>query len=328
MPDRVPNKDENENVNPSNLPDRFDPSQIDAVKQAYSGTPRPVFSRAPKITSKEKIDIPLHSPKKKNWRWWVLVITVLLMFFTPVRTTVLILGIDRPPEGTWQGRSDTMMLASLPPGLPQFSILSIPRDLWVTIPGQSDNRINAAHYFAEINNNDGMKAAAEVVEVNLGVKVNYVVRIKFDGFVKVIDSMGGVTIDLPLDMSGLTAGKHHLDGTQALAFVRDRAGSDDFWRQKRGQMLLTAVVKGVLNPIKWGRLPAVFVTAAQSIETNIPFWVWPRLTYSALFSAVKGFDSHTLDREMVTPWTTDLGAQVLLPNWELINPLLMQLFKQ
>lgn len=267
--------------------------------------------------------------RKKTWRWWLLAVLVFLLFFTPLRTTVLVLGIDRPPEGTWIGRSDTMILASVPPVLPKISMLSIPRDLWVTVPGNGENRINTAHYFAELAvPGTGMQAADEVVETNLGVNVNYVVRIKFDGFVQVIDAMGGVTINLPVDMSGLTAGKQHLDGTQALRFARDRTGSDDFYRQQRGQMVLMAAFKNMLNPVKWIHIPAVMVAAFKSLESNVPIWVYPRLVYATIFSAVSGFDSHTLDRDMVTPWTTDGGAQVLLPNWDKINPLLYKLFRQ
>ena len=267
--------------------------------------------------------------RKKTWRWWLLAILIFLLFFTPLRTTVLILGIDRPPEGTWAGRSDTMILASITPVLPDVSILSIPRDLWVNVPGQGENRVNTAHYFAEISAPGTGKAAAEdVIETNLGVKVDYVVRIKFDGFVKIIDAMGGVTVNLPVDMSGLAAGENALDGTQALAFVRDRAGSDDFFRQQRGQLLILAAIKNMMNPAKWARIPAVLIAVLQSVDTNIPFWIYPRLVYASLFSAVKGFDAKTFDREMITPWLTDGGAQVLLPNWDKINPLLFELFRQ
>lgn len=267
--------------------------------------------------------------RKKAWRWWLLVILVFLLFFTPMRTTVLILGIDRPPEGTWAGRSDTMILASITPVLPDVSILSIPRDLWVSVPGQGENRINTAHFFAENSAPGTGKAAADgVVETNLGVTVDYVVRIKFDGFVKIIDAMGGVTVNLPVDMSGLAVGEHTFDGTQALAFVRDRAGSDDFFRQQRGQMVILSAVKEMMNPAKWVRIPAVLTAVLQSVDTNIPFWIYPRLVYASLFSAVKGFDARTFDREMITPWVTDGGAQVLLPIWEKINPLLFELFRQ
>jgi LCP family protein required for cell wall assembly len=313
----------------TSLPAQYDASQYADVVKTYAQSNEPLIKPVAKIGESISNETTTQQKRKPRWFWWVLIFGLFLFFFTPFRINTLILGIDRPPEGTWIGRSDTMILTTLPPVLPQLSMLSIPRDLWVTIPGQYENRINTAHYFAELDKQgSGKKAAAEVIKTNFGVNVNYVVRIKFDGFVKVVDAMGGVTVNLPVDMSGMTAGKHHLDGTQALRFVRDRAGSDDFFRQQRGQLFLSSAVKEMLNPVKWPLIPAVFTATVSSIDSNIPFWVWPRLTYGILFSAVKGFDSHTLDREMVTGWTTNEGAQVLLPNWDKINPLLYKLFKQ
>ena len=273
---------------------------------------------------------PLLKSKPPKWMGVLLALLILFVFFTPFRVTTLILGIDRPPKGTWIGRSDTMILTTLPPLLPQVSLLSIPRDLWVSIPSYNnyENRINTAHYFAELEAADsGMQAARQVVEQNFGIQVDYVVRLKFDGFVEVVDALGGVTVSLPRDMSGLTAGRHRLDGTQALKFVRDRAGSDDFFRQERGQLFISAAFKEILNPLKWVRLPAVVAAAFKAVETDLPFWLWPRTAYGFLFSAVSGFDAHSIDRNFITPWVTEDGAQVLLPNWELILPMTEEIFK-
>jgi len=134
-------------------------------------------------------------------------------------------------------------------------------------------------------------------------------------------------VNLPEDMSGLNAGPNHLDGAQALAFVRDRKSSDDFFRLERGQLFIASAIKEVLNPLKWPRIPAVLAAVAANIETDLPIWLWPRTAYGMLFSALKGFDAQTIDRNMITPWVTDEGAQVLLPNWELINPMVDEMFK-
>ncbi len=272
-----------------------------------------------------------HTKSKKGrfWGWLALAVVIFFVFFTPNRVTILVLGVDwRPAENPWLGRSDTMIITSLPPVLPQVSMLSIPRDLWVPIPNHYDNRINTAHYFAELENPGcGMQAAIGTVEHDFGIDVDYAVRIKFAGFVDIVDALGGVTVNLPSDMSGMTAGRHHLDGTEALKFVRDRTGSDDFFRQQRAQLFISAAFKEVLNPLKWPRIPGVVVAAAKAIDTDLPFWLWPRVGYGFVFSAVKGFDAHTIDRNYVTSWVTDEGAQVLLPNWDLINPVIDDLFK-
>jgi LCP family protein required for cell wall assembly len=277
------------------------------------------------------MNMPLkRTNRHTGWKVILILLVVFFLFFTPQRLTVLMIGIDRPPqEDSVLSRSDTMILATLPPYLPQMSLLSIPRDLWVYIPNYGENRINAAHYFAELYEpGTGMQAAAGVVEANFGIKVPYVIRLKFDGFQKIVDAMGGVTIDLPEPMSGMEAGKHHLDGVAALAFVRDRAGSDDFWRQKRGQMFLSAAVKGMLNPVKWVRIPAIITAVLQSVDSTVPVWIWPRLVYGALFSAVMGINTNTISWNWVTSWVTDEGAHVLIPNWELINPFVQSIFNK
>jgi LCP family protein required for cell wall assembly len=261
-------------------------------------------------------------------RTGILILLILFLFFTPLRSTLLIIGIDRTPEGTNAGRSDTMILATMPPFLPQMTLFSIPRDLWVSIPGVGENRINTAHYFAELSQpGTGLAAAAGVVEANFGIRVPYVIRIKFDGIINIVDAMGGITVTVEQSTGMFEAGTHTLDGTQALAFVRDRSGADDFSRQKHAQIFLSAAVKTMLNPVKWLRIPAVAAATIQSLDTNIPFYAWPRLLYGMAFSALFGFDAQTLDRNWVTPWRTDDGAQVLIPNWDLINPAIAEIFK-
>ncbi len=288
------------------------------------------FSQQPRISPHaEHQALPIKTRRKSHpVRNGIIILLVLFLFFTPMRTTVLAIGIDRVPEGSNAGRSDTMILATLPPFLPQLSLFSIPRDLWVNIPGVGENRINTAHYFAELYEpGTGLKAAAGVVEANFGIDVPYVLRVKFDGIVEIVDAMGGVTIHVKEATPMFEAGVQHMDGTTALAFVRDRSSSDDFSRQKHGQIFIESVVKYMLNPARWVRIPAVITTTLQAVDSNIPFYAWPRIFYGLAFSAVFGFETNTLDRNWVTPWVTDEGAQVLIPNWEMINPVVQEIFK-
>jgi polyisoprenyl-teichoic acid--peptidoglycan teichoic acid transferase len=257
-----------------------------------------------------------------------LVLGVYLLF--PLRTNILILGMDRPPEGTDVSRTDTNIVLSVIPLKPVVNMLSIPRDLWVPIANVGENRINTAHFFAEANQaGSGPAAAMQAVRDNFGLTIHYYVRIRFDGFKEIIDAMGGVTIDLPEAMSGYEAGKVHLNGEQALAFVRDRKGTDDFFRMQRGQMMIVASVKKLLNPLTWWRMPAILLAGLRSVDTNIPVWEMPRIGLAVVRGVLQGtIDARTIAREMVTPFTTSEGAQVLLPNWQAINPVLMELFGQ
>jgi LCP family protein required for cell wall assembly len=274
-------------------------------------------------------------PKRKRGCggcFWLLLIPLLAAFLLfllyPARTNILVLGIDRAPEGTNASRTDTNIILSVIPLQPVVNMLSIPRDLWVSIPNVGENRINTAHFFAEANQaGSGPAAAMETVRQNFGVSIDYYARIRFDGFVKIIDSMGGVTINLEEAMSGYEAGRVTLNGDQALAFARDRSGSDDFFRMQRGQMVILAAIKQMANPISWPRIPAVLSAVMSSVDTDIPVWQWPRIGLAVVRAVLAdSINNQTITREMVTPYTTGEGASVLLPNWEAINPLLMELF--
>lgn len=252
-----------------------------------------------------------------------------IYLFAPGRTNILILGIDYAPPGSAVSRSDTNILTTIIPSHPYLGMLSIPRDLWVNVPGVGENRINTAHFFAEANQTgSGPQAVMETIRQNFGVDVDHFVRIKFEGFKEVINAMGGVDIELEQPMAGYDAGKHHLTGNKALAFARNRTGSDDFYRMEQGQLILKSTFRQMLSPLKWPRLPAIMVAIARSVDTDIPVYLWPRLGFSLLRVGPNGIDNRTITREMVTPITTDQGANVLLPNWNLINPVLMEIFGQ
>lgn len=256
-------------------------------------------------------------------------ILLLGYFLAPLRTNLLILGIDRTPDGSAVGRSDTIILTSIVPLRPDVAMLSIPRDLWVNIPGVGENRINTAHFFAEAEQvGSGPAAAARTVEANFEVDVPYYVRIRFDSFMKIVDAMGGVKVTLPYDMIGLPAGEQHLNSEQALAFVRDRQGADDFFRMEHGQILLRAILRQLIEPDTLQNLPQIAQAVNDSVDTNLPFWHFPRLGLAVLRAGPDGIDSRTIQREMTVPYTTDAGAQVLLPEWEQINPVVDEMFGQ
>jgi polyisoprenyl-teichoic acid--peptidoglycan teichoic acid transferase len=290
---------------------------------------------APAILEDERPVAPKSSfinrpPLSKSTRMWIgIALAVILLFFTPWRINVLLLGVDPSHDATANSRSDTMILTSIPPVLPTVHMLSLPRDLYVDITGHGQNRINTAHFFAEVNEaGTGPKAAAETVALNFKVHEPYTVRIQIQGFKDVVTALGGVDVTLPEDMAGLKAGDHHLDADQALRFVRDRSGSDDYFRQWRAQIFLKGAARQLLKPINWVRFPAVTAAVMKSVDSNVPFFYYPRIAYTLLFSAIRGYDMQILDRyTMTTPWVTEGGGQVLLPNWDAINPVIEKYFK-
>ena len=256
-------------------------------------------------------------------------LSVTFLLMGPWRTTVLLLGIDRAPQGTAVARSDTMILLTIVPPAGYTGMLSLPRDLWVTIPGVGPNRINTAHFFGESQaTGSGADLATATVRENFGLAVDGYARLTWDGIVESVDALGGLVVDLPTAMSGYGAGRHRLNGTQALAFVRDRAGTDDFFRMGRGQLFLKAVLRQTANPLSWPRAPLAAAALLRSLDTNLPPWEWPRIAFALMRSGPDGIDSRTISREMVLPFQTAQGAQVLAPNWDRINPMLLEMFGQ
>ncbi|HEX6220662.1 MAG TPA: LCP family protein [Acidimicrobiia bacterium] len=144
--------------------------------------------------------------------------------------TVLVVGSDTREGledlenfGDFSGaRGDVVMLVRVDPSTNETRMLSIPRDLWVSIPGHGENRINAAYTFG------GPRLMVETIKQNLGVSINNYVEIDFVGFQSLVDELGGIRIDFPYDArdakSGLevAAGTEELDGEQALAYARSR----------------------------------------------------------------------------------------------------------
>jgi anionic cell wall polymer biosynthesis LytR-Cps2A-Psr (LCP) family protein len=166
----------------------------------------------------------------------------------------------------------------------------------------------------------------ETLRENFGIKASYYLRFRFEDFIEVIDAMGGVDISLKEPMAGYDAGEHHLNGRKALAFARNRLGSDDFFRMERNQHIIKSTIETLLKPVNWWRIPGVILTFWRAAETNLPVWLWPRWLMNFVWVRPAGIDFHTVKREMVTPFTTDQGANVLLPDWSQILPMVNDVF--
>lgn len=173
---------------------------------------------------------------------------------------VLILGFD-------QYHSDTILVATINPETGHSAMLSLPRDMWVpNVKGLGKGaKINNIYLEAENNKKgSGLRVVKQAVGEILDVNIHYVTTFDWTGFIKIVDAIGGVTVDVPYlldDYSNnihITAGRHHLNGNQALKFARCRKNTcrRDFGRQERQQVLVKAVGAKMmksgfhLNPVK------------------------------------------------------------------------------
>lgn len=271
--------------------------------------------------------LPASSRKKRRVWPWLFLALLLVYFFAPLRTNILLLGTDDSPERGTVGRTDTIILATVIPSRPYVGLLSIPRDLWVNVSGVGEQRINTAYFFAEAGQaGAGPRAAMQTIEANFGIPVHYYALVHMYGLVGAVDALGGVDIRLNSPTGGWEAGTYHLDGAQALEFVRERSTSDDFSRMRRTQTLIIALAGRAFQPGSWSRLPGFIYSAMQAVDTNIPLWQIPRLCLALLRAPFLGIDSRVINREMVIPFQTSAGAQVLAPDWNAINPVLLEMF--
>lgn len=183
------------------------------------------------------------------------------------RTNILLLGVgDEGHDGATL--SDTMIVASIDAKTKNVAMFSIPRDLYVQIPGNGYAKINAAHAYGEKEKLEGggPALAKTVIEKTLGITIHYYVRVDFSGLQKIVDSLGGVTVDVengfcdynyPVERKGDTStvcfkkGPQEMNGTKALQYSRSRHAlgveGSDFARSKRQQKLLVAIKDKALS---------------------------------------------------------------------------------
>ena len=252
---------------------------------------------------------------------------------------ILILGSDkRPDEAMW--RTDVIMLAAIDRSSGHAAVISLPRDLYVDIPGNGKGRINTADFIGSGQGQSpqtGIQTMQDIIERDFGVEIDNYVRIDFDGFEQVIDALGGidVEVDCPLQdpylqeaigVDRIEAGKQHMDGDVALAYVRTRRQGGDFDRARRQQRLLMAVRNRAVSANLITRLPQLLPAALNTVETDmnpLEMASLARWLVNMDLAKLKGF---VIDANMTSFATLPLGDQVLIPDWVSIHQALATLF--
>ncbi|MBL8095339.1 MAG: LCP family protein [Anaerolineales bacterium] len=264
------------------------------------------------------------------------------------RVTVLLLGIDRRQGETERAyRTDSIMLISIDPVANTASMLSIPRDLWVEMPdGYDPNTINTANFIGDAYElpGGGPAFAMKTIRNNLGVSVDYYVRLDFTAFEKIIDAIGGIEIDNPTEIDDpeypdgsygyepfyLSAGVHTLNGHDALRYARTRHDDSDINRAQRQQQVVLAVRDKVLSvgslPTLLAQAPGLYSTLQESIQTNLTIEQMIALALLAQDIPRDSIKSGVIDYRYVTEEWTAEGRQVLMPIRDEIRQLRDELF--
>lgn len=261
------------------------------------------------------------------------------------RVTILLMGLD---YRDWQSgdtpHSDTMILLSVDPLDKSASMLSIPRDLWVNIPGFDYGRINEAYFNGTAFKlpGGGAELARQTVEQFIGVPVQYYAVIDFQAFIKFIDEIGGVQVkpDQPVTIENFGGGsqqvlepgqKYVLGGELALAYARERhTQGGDVDRARRQQQVILAIRKQILKyqdlPKLIAKAPALYQDLSSGISTNLNLTDAIKLGVLALQMDTDNIKRGIINYDMVIPTKSPQGEQILKPIPDKIRELRDELF--
>ena len=239
---------------------------------------------------------------------------------------ILLLGSDWRANSGY--RTDVIMLISIYTKEEKVSIVSFPRDLWVTIPGVSEQRINTAQAYG------GFPLTQKTFEYNFGVSLDYYMMTNFNGFLSIIDTLGGIEINAAQNLTdrcdlsyahgstcSIGPGAATLDSEMALWYVRSRYTSDDFDRTRRAQEVIMGILKKVISINGVANAGEIYNTLSSSVVTDMTIGdIIPLISLTAkIINDPTRINTYAIGRSHVTSYVIpSSGANVLLPNYDAI----------
>ncbi|MBI3978375.1 MAG: LCP family protein [Chloroflexi bacterium] len=263
------------------------------------------------------------------------------------RINILLLGVDQRPDETGQPtRTDTMLVITLDPANGSAGMLSIPRDLWVPIPLDDrrpiQDKITTAHFYGDFYQfpGGGPALAKKTVQYNLGVRIHYYARVDFPAFRRIVDTLGGIHVDVPVTLVDneyptddygfqrvyIPAGCQQLNGDLALKYARSRHMDSDFGRMKRQQAVLLAIRKRALRLDVIPKVPQLALEFAGAIKTDIPLPEVVNLARIGKEIDPSAIVARSIEGPAVQGFYTSGGADALLPIRPEIQKIVLQVF--
>ncbi len=246
------------------------------------------------------------------------------------RTSVLLVGYGGPGhDGPYL--TDTMLVVSRNPTTGSTALISVPRDLWVQVPPNSGHyaKINSAFAYG-VNASgfaEGGQLATQKVTTVLGIAVPYWISLDFGGFAALVNSVGGVDINVPQTYQASTSptyspsvtfqqGMQHMDGATALLFARARynqpaSAAGDFARAYRQQLLLKAIIHRLESPPGWLDLPAVLNALQPAVHTNLS--LRDAISFLSAADFTNGVRIPLTDQTVLVDAVSSDGQDILLP---------------
>jgi len=253
---------------------------------------------------------------------------------------IVALGSDQRADWS-QWHTDVVQVVSIQRDRGIVSVISIPRDIYLYIPGFWMSRINFADLYGETYDYEGGGPALvrDTLLYNLGIRVDYYARTNFDGLISIVDTIGGVEVPVHCRLSdywpypdengeypilALEPGMHHFDGETALWYARSRKTTSVFSRERRQQQVLQGIWHKARDVGMLTQVPALWRQGQDMVETDLAFTNILDLAQVALTLEDQNVRFYNIGPDMVTPWTTPYGGAVFLPQWENIQPMLAE----
>lgn len=261
---------------------------------------------------------------------------------TSVEGTVNVLLVGQDTRDDQRQRSDTMIVLNINKNTEQITMVSLMRDLYVTIPGYGEKKLNAAYQYG------GFELLDETIAQNFGITIDYNVGVDFGGFKDIIDTLGGIDINLNADEAAYLRGEggnyvngvvgrytngrtydvqegvNHLDGAAALDYARARhVGNSDFDRTQRQRTVISTVYKD-LRGSSWKKLIRAYDSVADNIVTDMTNNQILSIAFSAYSMGKSDLNSYRIPEDgMYSNVRLDNGAEVLqVDDWEATRALL------
>lgn len=261
----------------------------------------------------------------------------------PEPMTIVLLGLDKRPGDTRPTRTDAITLVRIEPQTSSAAMLSIPRDLYIPLPnleaqGISQSRINTAYLYGEIYGvpGGGTLEVKDTLAWNFGIPVDRYVLMDFSAFVQMIDTLGGIMVDVPkpindaefptddggVTLFALNPGQQVMDGQTALRYVRTRHQDNDYGRMQRQQDVLLALRDRVLMPEVIPQWPALIANLPSLVQTDLSVDELARLACVARQIDRANIRAYAINGPYIIPWTTPTGGSVIIPNREALVPVI------
>ncbi|MBI5946321.1 MAG: LCP family protein [Chloroflexi bacterium] len=256
----------------------------------------------------------------------------------------LLIGSDKRPGSSY--RTDTILIAVVWPKEGQVSLISIPRDLWIYIPTVGMQRVNTAYQSGEITGyaGGGPGLLKETIAYNLGIRIDHTAMVDFDGFRRIVDTLGGVDVPIACQYTDwrlidpsydpynednwwlytVGPGQIHMDGDLALWYARARSKSNDFDRGRRQQEVIRAIFGQALQTSTFGKIPQLYNDFSSTVITDLGLADLLGMAPHALNFTNANIRGYYIRPPYVSSWTTPGGASVLLPNDAELSQMLLE----